>query len=66
MIHTDLWMMNLANTKLSWDKPKKGGIPPSPRSGMSSIVDRKRMIGFGGVFDEETEDNLTSTFYNEL
>jgi len=67
VIHTDMWTMNLANTKLSWEKPKKGGIPPSQRSGMSTVLDKKRMIVFGGVFDEETEENLTnSVFYNDL
>lgn len=61
-----MWTMNLANTKLVWDKPKKGGIPPSQRSGMCSVVDRKRMLVFGGVFDEEEEDNLKSVFYNDM
>jgi N-acetylneuraminic acid mutarotase len=67
VVHTDMWSMNLAAPKLAWEKAKKGGIAPSPRSGMTTVVDKKRMIVFGGVIDEEDEDdNMKSIFYNDL
>jgi len=66
VIHTDCWSLNLNENPLSWIKVKKSGIPPPPRSGMSMVADKKRLIVFGGVLDEESEDNMKSTFYNDM
>ena len=77
-IHSDLWSLNLkpipqlmeqnGHGKLpSWDKLSKKGDAPSPRSGMNSIVHKRRIICFGGVSDSESENHtLRSIFYDEL
>eukprot|EP01114_Cavostelium_apophysatum_P014170 TRINITY_DN3605_c0_g1_i1.p1 TRINITY_DN3605_c0_g1~~TRINITY_DN3605_c0_g1_i1.p1 ORF type:complete len:710 (-),score=276.59 TRINITY_DN3605_c0_g1_i1:42-2171(-) len=64
--HTDMWAMNLANANPSWEKQKRSGIPPSERSGMAFAVDKRRLIVFGGVADEETETTIKSVFYNDM
>ena len=61
-----MWMINLANSKLVWEKCKKSGISPTQRSGMSGIVDKRKLIVFGGVVDDEKEEEISSIFFNQL
>jgi hypothetical protein len=56
--------MNLKT--FTWDKLKKPGVPPGPRSGFAMTVHKRRFIIWGGVRDEEENDNLRSTFYNDM
>jgi N-acetylneuraminic acid mutarotase len=67
VIHTDLWSINLNNApNLVWERMKRSGIPPTPRSGMSAILDKRRLLVFGGVFDEEEDIKMKSNFYNDM
>jgi len=69
IVHTDTWLLKM-NTDLKaikWEKRKKSGFAPSPRSGATMAVHKNRGILFGGVFDEDvSEEKLESTFFNEL
>jgi hypothetical protein len=56
-------------TKLKWERRKKVGYAPTPRSGVQMAYWSAKAIGvsFGGVFDSYDDDeDLISTFYNEL
>jgi len=64
VVHTDAWVFNLV--ELTWEKIKTPGKSPSIRSGMSGVVDRTRILTFGGVFDEETKDDMKSLFYGDM
>ncbi|KAH8548731.1 galactose oxidase [Umbelopsis sp. PMI_123] len=69
IVHTDTWLLKM-NTDLKgikWEKRKKSGFAPTPRSGATMAVHKNRGILFGGVYDEDvSEEKLESTFYNEL
>lgn len=68
-VHTDSWLLKMKPdlTGVRWERRKKAPYAPSPRVGCSMTYHRGRGILFGGVFDqEETEESLTSTFYNDL
>lgn len=54
-------------TKWKWGKVKESGDKPSTRSsyGMASIGGNRAVI-FGGVFDEDEEDDINSIFYNTM
>jgi len=52
-----------------WSKVKQAGSLPTARCSLSGspIPGHNKAYVFGGVYDEEQgEDDLTSTFYNEL
>jgi hypothetical protein len=52
-----------------WSKVKQAGFLPTARCSLSGtpIPGHNRAYLFGGVYDEEQgEDDLTSTFYNDL
>nr|XP_039259014.1 kelch domain-containing protein 4-like [Styela clava] len=53
--------------KWKWGKVKESGSKPSPRSafGMATIGGN-RVVMFGGVFDEDEEDDISSIFYNSM
>lgn len=56
-------------TTLKWLKLKKGGAPPTARTGQPWIaIERKKgAVMFGGVFDrEETDEDLISQFCNDM
>eukprot|EP01103_Thecamoeba_quadrilineata_P015512 TRINITY_DN492_c0_g3_i1.p1 TRINITY_DN492_c0_g3~~TRINITY_DN492_c0_g3_i1.p1 ORF type:complete len:723 (-),score=319.86 TRINITY_DN492_c0_g3_i1:56-2224(-) len=63
--HTDLWSYNLKTSK--WTKLKPAaGVKPPPVSGCSATFAKERLFLFGGVFDEDVEEDLQSIFSNEL
>ncbi|KAM0751250.1 galactose oxidase [Meredithblackwellia eburnea MCA 4105] len=54
---------------LKWEKRKKVGYAPTPRSGCTMALWSAKNMGilFGGVSDDDKdEETLESTFYNEL
>jgi hypothetical protein len=53
---------------LKWEKRKKGGLAPSLRSGTSMTHWSAKGLGvlFGGVLDHESDEDLSSVFYNDL
>ncbi|XP_052249914.1 kelch domain-containing protein 4-like isoform X1 [Dreissena polymorpha] len=55
-------------TKWKWVSVKQSGSRPSPRSGFTlAIVGGNKAVCFGGVFDEEENDEqLQGRFYNNL
>ncbi|KAL1519733.1 hypothetical protein AB1Y20_023241 [Prymnesium parvum] len=64
--YRDLWLFDVESKR--WDLMKKSGTPPSSRSGFCLALNRRRLVVFGGVHDEDTEDGegLVSEFYNDL
>lgn len=68
-VHTDAWLLKMKSDLkgVRWERRKKAPYAPSPRVGCSMTYHKGRGILFGGVFDqEETEETLISTFYNDL
>ncbi|KAG0054590.1 hypothetical protein BGZ83_010887 [Gryganskiella cystojenkinii] len=69
VVHTDTWLlkMNTDPKMIRWEKKKKSGSAPSARSGCAMAPYKNRAVLFGGVFDDDVnEETLESTFYNEL
>lgn len=67
----DTWLLRMDTdlSKLKWERRKKVGYAPSPRSGiqMAHWPAKAMGVSFGGVFDSYDDDeDLISTFYNEL
>ncbi|KJE89727.1 Klhdc4-prov protein, variant [Capsaspora owczarzaki ATCC 30864] len=62
--YTDMYALDLNAWK--WSKVKRSGDAPSARSGFSMVMGKRMAIMFGGVFDEETEDEIEGTFFNDL
>jgi hypothetical protein len=60
-----MWSIPLLNN-WNWQKEKKVGIFPKARSGISFCVDKKRIIFFGGVIDNESDDQIQSQFFNDM
>lgn len=60
--------MDIDLAKLKWEKRKKGGLAPSLRSGTSMTHWSAKGLGvlFGGVLDHESDEDLSSVFYNDL
>lgn len=68
-VHTDAWLLKMKPDLkgVTWERRKKAKFAPSPRVGCSMVQHRGRGILFGGVYDdEETEEDLKSTFFNNL
>ena len=66
---TDTWTMKMKSDikQLRWERKRKQGWQPSPRVGCSMQVHKGRGYMFGGVYDlDETEETLSSEFYNAL
>ncbi|KAF5277128.1 hypothetical protein FQA39_LY06366 [Lamprigera yunnana] len=54
-------------TKWKWVQTKLSGTQMSQRSGMTMTVAPNNIAySFGGVFDVEDEEDITSTFFNDL
>lgn len=55
---TDKWM---------WTRVNPSGVKPTPRSGFAVAVDpNNRSLLFGGVHDEEEEEQLEGDFFNDI
>ncbi|CCK70537.1 Kel3p KNAG_0E02780 [Huiozyma naganishii CBS 8797] len=67
---TDCWILKMSQNvnEIKWERRAKKGQQPSPRVGCSMALHRNnRGILFGGVYDlEETEEDLSSIYYNDL
>ena len=66
VVLTDCWALDLGS--YAWERVKRAGMPPGPRSGFSLAVHRNRAVLFGGCVDHEAHggEALVSEFYNEL
>lgn len=66
---TDTWSMKMKSDikQLRWERKRKQGWQPTPRVGCSMQLHKGRGFLFGGVYDlDETEETLSSEFYNTL
>lgn len=66
---TDTWTLKMKSDikSLRWERKRKQGWQPSPRVGCSMQLHKGRGFLFGGVYDlDETEETLSSEFYNTL
>ena len=64
IIHDDLWALDL--TSFKWEKVKKAGMAPTPRTSFGLVVHKARAVFFGGVHDREgTGDRVYSELFNE-
>ncbi|XP_037076977.1 LOW QUALITY PROTEIN: kelch domain-containing protein 4-like [Pollicipes pollicipes] len=58
---------DLSLTRWRWSQVKQSGARPSHRSGMSGCLVRgDSVLFFGGVTDEESDDKLKGTFFNDM
>jgi hypothetical protein len=64
IIHDDIWALDLKN--YSWEKVKKAGMAPTPRTSFGLVTHKARAVFFGGVHDREGGgDRLYSELFNE-
>jgi N-acetylneuraminic acid mutarotase len=64
VVHNDMFKLN--GDTLKWTKVKRNGYGPSGRTGFSLVVHKRSFVVFGGVEDDETEEDLSSVFFNDL
>lgn len=56
----------LSSETMKWQKVKRSGYGPSRRAGFAMVFHKGNAVVFGGVEDDETEENLESVFYNDM
>ncbi|XP_054013467.1 kelch domain-containing protein 4-like isoform X1 [Hylaeus anthracinus] len=73
LIHSDMFLMtpeknDQTGLKWKWISIKQSGNKPSPRCSASAVLIQSNLAYlFGGVFDDEdNEEELNGTFYNDL
>ncbi|KAJ3333409.1 hypothetical protein HDU76_008433 [Blyttiomyces sp. JEL0837] len=67
--HRNLWTMKMSFEfdKLRWERRKKGGNAPQPRSGAPMVSFKNRGYMFGGVMDvKEDDETIESVCLDEL
>eukprot|EP00178_Gracilaria_changii_P027949 TRINITY_DN935_c0_g1_i2.p2 TRINITY_DN935_c0_g1~~TRINITY_DN935_c0_g1_i2.p2 ORF type:complete len:645 (+),score=134.57 TRINITY_DN935_c0_g1_i2:99-2033(+) len=64
IVLSDIYKLSALNMK--WSKMKRSGYGPARRAGFSMILHKTNAVVFGGVEDDETEENMASVFYNDL
>lgn len=53
--------------KWTWTKINPSGVKPTARSGFSvAVAPNHQILVFGGVCDEEEEESLEGSFFNDL
>jgi len=58
---------NACNVLMQWEKVKKAGMAPTPRTSFALVTHKKRAIIFGGVTDQHGKgDHMFSTLHDEL
>ena len=65
VVHDDVWCYDLkAGT---WERVRKAGMAPGPRTGFGLVSHRKRAVLFGGILDRAGARNrVYSELFNEL
>ena len=59
--------IRLVHDGMQWEKVKKAGLAPSPRTSFALAVHKKRAIIFGGVTDQHGRgDHMFPTLHDEL
>jgi hypothetical protein len=64
VVMNDMWQLDLIN--MTWSNIKNPGSAPSLRSGCTMAVVKKRAYLFGGVSDNDVEEDLESTHHNDM
>ena len=64
IIHDDIWALDLKTH--TWEKVKKAGMAPTPRTSFGLALHKNKAVFFGGVHDREGGgDRLYSELFNE-
>mmetsp|Transcript_18729 Transcript_18729/g.28449 ORF Transcript_18729/g.28449 Transcript_18729/m.28449 type:complete len:817 (+) Transcript_18729:106-2556(+) len=71
LVHTDCWALHLKGLESgknpTWERISRKGEYPSQRSGTACTMWKNKMLVFGGVDDEESENHkVKSVFYDDL
>ena len=71
LVHTDYWALHLKGLESGkipkWERLSRKGEYPSERSGTACTMWKNKMLVFGGVQDEETENHrVKSVFFDDL
>ncbi|XP_051884200.1 kelch domain-containing protein 4 isoform X2 [Pristis pectinata] len=71
IVYTDMFLLKNegkeGEDKWTWVRLNPTGIKPSPRSGASlAVAPNNRMVLFGGVHDEEEEEDIQGEFFNDI
>ncbi|XP_038662452.1 kelch domain-containing protein 4 isoform X1 [Scyliorhinus canicula] len=71
IVYTDMFLLKNEGKegadKWTWVRINPTGVKPSPRSGFSLAVSpNNRAILFGGVYDEEEEEDIQGEFFNDI
>lgn len=56
----------LSGENLKWQKVKRSGYGPSLRAGFAMTLHKRNVVLFGGVEDDETEEEMESIFHNDM
>lgn len=65
----DVWTLKMDTDPklLKWERRKRSGFMPSPRSGSTGVMYKHRALLFGGVYDDDiSEERMLSTCYNDM
>ncbi|XP_014340057.1 kelch domain-containing protein 4 isoform X2 [Latimeria chalumnae] len=70
-LHTDMFLLKNegkeGEEKWIWSRISASGVKPSSRSGFSLAVGpNNRVVLFGGVYDEEEEEEIEGDFFNDI
>ncbi|MEJ1284225.1 kelch domain containing 4 [Cricetulus griseus] len=68
--HSDMFLLKpeeAGEGKWTWTRINPSGVKPTPRSGFSvAMAPNHQILFFGGVCDEEEEESLEGSFFNDL
>ncbi|KAK7806727.1 hypothetical protein U0070_005388 [Myodes glareolus] len=68
--HSDMFLLKPeegGEGKWTWARINPSGVKPTPRSGFSvALAPNHQILVFGGVCDEEEEESLEGSFFNDL
>lgn len=71
IVYTDMFLLKNEGKededKWTWARLNPTGVKPSARSGGSlAVAPNNRIVLFGGVHDEEEEENIQGEFFNDI
>lgn len=64
VVLSDCYKLSADTTK--WQKVKRTGYGPTTRAGFSMVLHKQNAVVFGGVEDDEIEEDLQSSFHNDM
>ena len=64
VVHSDMFKLNSENMK--WQKVKRSGYGPTRRAGCTMVAHKRTVVVFGGVEDDEAEEDMESVFFNDM